>query len=282
MKITIFNPSARSIFAKTLPFLTQHGYCVIDDLFTPAFVGMLRHEMKMLQEFGVPYPCGTFLQGGLLSGYKKDVILKQNVQEVMFHEFPELSMCFGCFTLLDMVDIRSWLNEGLEGAKLKTQTLKAIYASHGGCFPMHVDAIDDRMITAILYVNETWKENDGGQLWIQPWFQSKPVEIAPENNRLVLFSSKYTLHRTLPSPSSRYSLNVWFSGEWDIPEEMEKVLEEQTQFARLDHASSWSQSLDESHSEDGARLLKEIHWRDVDALERATPLRQYPAFKNTN
>ena len=102
-----------------------------------------------------------------------------------------------------MVDIRSWLNEGLEGAKLKTQTLKAIYASGGGCFPMHVDAIDDRMITAILYVNETWKESDGGQLWIQPWFQSKPVEIAPENNRLVLFSSKYTLHRTLPSPSSR-------------------------------------------------------------------------------
>ena len=52
----------------------------------------------------------------------------------------------------------------------------------------------------------------------QRWFSSLPthylqdsVDIAPLNDRMVLFSSMHLLHRVLPSAAERYCFTIWIS-----------------------------------------------------------------------
>ncbi|PSC70828.1 coiled-coil domain-containing 94-like protein isoform A [Micractinium conductrix] len=84
---------------------------------------------------------------------------------------------------------------------------------HGGCFPMHFDtdsSLDTRRVTTIWYLNPGWRPGDGGELRVYPFPQS-PVDIAPLNDRMVLFSSQRMLHRVLPSQAERYCFTIWLS-----------------------------------------------------------------------
>jgi len=79
------------------------------------------------------------------------------------------------------------------------------------CFPCHFDTTtaSGRVVTAILYLNRAWCPADGGELRILP-AGARPVDVAPLFNRLVLFSSTATLHRTLPSSAPRRCVSFWF------------------------------------------------------------------------
>lgn len=84
----------------------------------------------------------------------------------------------------------------LPGLRLESQAIKAQHNT-GGCFPIHTDSdfgVDGRCITAIAYLNPGWQPWQGGELRLYPW-PSEAVDIAPLDDRLVLFSSKTMLHR---------------------------------------------------------------------------------------
>jgi SM-20-related protein len=62
---------------------------------------------------------------------------------------------------------------------------------------MHFDsdaAVDGRRVTCILYLNDAWQPDAGGQLRLYP-FPAPPVDIEPVADRLVLFASTSMLHR---------------------------------------------------------------------------------------
>lgn len=72
-----------------------------------------------------------------------------------------------------------------------------LLAGDGACFPIHVDSeesIDGRRLTAILYLNPEWAPAHGGQLRLYPP-GAQPVDVAPLNDRLVIFESHRLLHR---------------------------------------------------------------------------------------
>lgn len=111
------------------------------------------------------------------------------------------------------------LSEGLlqQSGALARQTLKVqLNAGGGACFPLHYDsdrALDPRVLTAIVYLNPTWAEGDGGQLQLLPSpGVAPPLSIEPLFGRMVLFSSQDMLHRVLPSASLRMCLTLWFYG----------------------------------------------------------------------
>eukprot|EP00941_MAST-03F_sp_MAST-3F-sp1_P005948 g5948.t1 len=105
------------------------------------------------------------------------------------------------------------LNESLYNRNLLSmQTAKVqLNEGLGGCFPWHYDTdplIDARRITAILYLNDGWIEQDGGQLCLNPW--PEPItQIEPLEGRVVLFSSPDLVHRVLPSKKARYCITFW-------------------------------------------------------------------------
>lgn len=82
-------------------------------------------------------------------------------------------------------------------------------------------------VSCIVYLNENWTKNDGGELRVYP-FPYSHEDIAPLYNRMVIFSSPNSIHRVLPSYASRsqislkqhvyltsdsYCFTIWLSGD---------------------------------------------------------------------
>ncbi|EEY53299.1 uncharacterized protein PITG_06940 [Phytophthora infestans T30-4] len=96
-----------------------------------------------------------------------------------------------------------WL--GLAGHMVKVQ-----HNAGRGCFPMHFDTYggDGKCVTAVLYLNEEWKPEDGGEIVLYPFPKSRVV-VQPRFGELVLFSSQQMLHRVMPATKPRYALTTW-------------------------------------------------------------------------
>jgi hypothetical protein len=85
----------------------------------------------------------------------------------------------------------------------------------GACFPLHFDnpgRPNSRQVTALFYLNEGWKQGDGGELQLVPFLGDK-VDIPPTFDRLVLFLSDRVLHRTLPAWAIRRCFTIWLDGD---------------------------------------------------------------------
>jgi len=81
----------------------------------------------------------------------------------------------------------------------------------GGHYDLHLDQFqgrNNRMISVIIYLNEGWKEGDGGELEIHGPEQ-EAVLVAPKGGRCVLFKSAEVPHRVLTARTDRYSLTGW-------------------------------------------------------------------------
>ncbi len=91
----------------------------------------------------------------------------------------------------------------------------AIYPE-GGFYKQHLDrhaGTDDRIVTAILYLNENWQPGDGGELKI--WTTSGEKDgafelIEPRMGTLVCFMAGEYWHEVLPARKSRMSITGWF------------------------------------------------------------------------
>lgn len=79
----------------------------------------------------------------------------------------------------------------------------------GSFYKKHIDQFSsrsNRMISMIIYLNEGWKEGNGGELKV---YQEKETLIAPLKNRCVMFKSANVPHEVLPTNVSRFSLTGW-------------------------------------------------------------------------
>jgi SM-20-related protein len=81
----------------------------------------------------------------------------------------------------------------------------------GSFYKKHMDQFEgssNRLITFLLYLNENWVSSDEGQLRI---YSDGGIhrDIAPINNRCLLFKSDKILHEVLPTTSKRRSLTGW-------------------------------------------------------------------------
>jgi len=80
----------------------------------------------------------------------------------------------------------------------------------GAHYEAHIDQFSERsnrIISVVIYLNENWKQGDGGELKI---FQNdKEILIEPLAKRCVLFKSDKVLHQVMPTNKDRYSLTGW-------------------------------------------------------------------------
>lgn len=90
------------------------------------------------------------------------------------------------------------------------------YEFHLACYPAgtfykrHVDQFQDRsnrMISVIIYLNEGWKQGDGGELKI--YKEDEELLIDPIAGRCVMFKSADVPHEVMKTNVGRYSLTGW-------------------------------------------------------------------------
>jgi SM-20-related protein len=100
---------------------------------------------------------------------------------------------------------------------LGLQQLEAHFAVYpeGAFYKRHLDRFRDddrRALTAILYLNQDWRESDGGLLrfWPDPSGEGKRLDIVPSGGTLVTFLSDRFWHEVLPARRQRLALTGWF------------------------------------------------------------------------
>ena len=80
----------------------------------------------------------------------------------------------------------------------------------GSFYKKHIDQFrnnDSRQYSMIMYLNENWKENDGGELCIYDGDRSQ--NITPVNGKSVFFKSSKLEHEVLLTNKPRMSITGW-------------------------------------------------------------------------
>ncbi len=80
----------------------------------------------------------------------------------------------------------------------------------GSFYKRHLDQFkkdDRRKLSVICYLNENWKEEEGGQLRI--YFPEGSKDFFPISGRLVCFPSNLLEHEVLPATRERLSITGW-------------------------------------------------------------------------
>lgn len=85
----------------------------------------------------------------------------------------------------------------------------------GSYYKRHLDQFkkdDHRRLSVICYLNENWKEEEGGQLRI--YSKDNEIDVLPEAGRLVCFRSDLLEHEVLPATRPRLSLTGWILDQY--------------------------------------------------------------------
>ena len=94
------------------------------------------------------------------------------------------------------------------------------YESHfahyppGAYYRRHVDAFRgdaNRVLSTVLYLNRSWRAQDGGELLLYPEAGEQPLlRLTPALGTLAVFLSEAFPHEVLPAGRDRYSIAGWF------------------------------------------------------------------------
>lgn len=100
---------------------------------------------------------------------------------------------------------------------LGLKRFEAHYATYhpGDFYKRHLDSFRgraSRVVSLVLYLNEDWGLEDGGELRVFSAADSGQVvgQVRPEAGRAVLFLSEQVPHEVLPARRTRYSIACWF------------------------------------------------------------------------
>lgn len=124
-----------------------------------------------------------------------------------------------CDRYLDVMDsLRQALNRGLFLGLEDYESHFALYPP-GAFYARHLDRFRDddrRAVSAVLYLNEAWLPEQGGQLRM---FLADDVihDVQPQGGSLVVFLSGDIPHEVLPASRDRLSLTGWFRRRGNEP-----------------------------------------------------------------
>ncbi|MHA3891654.1 2OG-Fe(II) oxygenase [Acinetobacter sp. GXMZU3951] len=174
--------------------LDQHGFALIDQAYPAEYVADLVQECSShLNQFRE-----AAIQNGVVSKIRSDHILW--IQ-------PELSIA------QQHVDTLSLLSEALNQAfYFGIREVEAHFACYhaGEFYALHRDnpqQKNDRVISVVYYLHETWQDDWGGQLRLQDKNGEWHI-IQPQPNRIALFQSDL-LHEVVEAKHQRLSITAW-------------------------------------------------------------------------
>lgn len=108
--------------------------------------------------------------------------------------------------------LKEYLNQSLYLGLSYYESHFAIYED-GDFYEKHLDAFKNsknRVVTTVYYLNENWKEGDGGELIVYDKNDKFLAQVTPSANTLVVFMSEEFPHEVLPAKIKRHSIAGWF------------------------------------------------------------------------
>jgi len=188
--------------------LVNKGYLIIDDALPKTLVQKLLMHFNQLHE-------QEFKAAGI--GRQSDFQRQDRIRSDKIHWISATSETTAEF-LQSMESLRLGINRRLFMGLLDYECHFAHYPV-GAFYKKHLDAFrtnkisgeSNRVLSMVLYLNETWAKDDGGELVIYSGEDEQPIErVSPEFGRLVIFLSERFPHEVLPACRERKSIVGWF------------------------------------------------------------------------
>ncbi|MFN2333883.1 MAG: 2OG-Fe(II) oxygenase [Wenzhouxiangellaceae bacterium] len=184
--------------------LTQHGWYVQENAVPKALVALLRADFARLlnQDRLKRAGIGRERTFQLARQIRRDWIFwlsrSRNAHRV----------------LLDQLEcLRLALNRNLFLALFEFEAHFALYPP-GAFYRRHFDSFrgaSNRMVSLVLYLNDSWQEADGGELLLyHPKSGLEMARVAPRAGTLVLFLSEEIEHEVAQTRVDRASVSAWF------------------------------------------------------------------------
>ena len=185
----------------------QNSYVVLDDFVDESFRKALLEEQTFLLNQG------KFRHAAVGKGGQKQVRTEIRSDEVLWMESDQLSPLQQAYW--DKIEqIRVALNQR---CFLGLRSFEGHFARYpiGSFYKRHLDqfhAVPHRVVTIILYLNDSWSEKDGGTLRMyfpQEDGSERVEDVLPLGGRLVVFLSGDIPHEVLPTKKERISITGW-------------------------------------------------------------------------
>jgi SM-20-related protein len=200
-------------FEELVGHIAEHGFCVINDFLPQATVTALANQAQTLKQTEVMQEAGIGREH--LSIHKEirtDSIYWLNeddataAQRSYFEQMESLRLNLNQHLYLGLFGLESHLAVYPEGG---------FYKKHLDCFASQSSHKPQRKISCIVYLNQDWHLQDGGQLklYLNETDESdkyKSILISPLAGRAVIFLSDTFYHEVMPTYKERISLTGWF------------------------------------------------------------------------
>jgi len=185
----------------------SNSYVVVDNFVDEAFrKALLKEQTDLLNH-------GQFTKAAVGKGDQKQVRAEIRSDEVLWMDPTALSPLQAIFWE-KVAEVQQVLNRR---CFLGLKSFEGHFARYpiGSFYKRHLDqfhAVPHRIVTVILYLNESWTEADGGQLRMyfpQEDGSERLEDVLPLGGRLVVFLSEEIPHEVLPTLKERISITGW-------------------------------------------------------------------------
>ncbi|MFJ3482670.1 2OG-Fe(II) oxygenase [Pseudomonas sp. NPDC090202] len=203
-------PSDHPLLSNIVDDLAERGWSQQDVFLPDALTRELALECRQRAAAGelAPAAVGRGVTQEIREGIRGDRIL-----------WLESGQSNACDRYLELMDsLREALNRGLYLGLEDYESHFALYPP-GAFYRRHVDRFrddDKRMVSAVLYLNDAWLPEHGGQLRMY-LNDDREHDVHPVGGSLVVFLSGEVPHEVLPASRERLSLTGWFRRRGNEP-----------------------------------------------------------------
>ena len=196
-------------FARIARELADQGWSVDPDFLPAAEVGPLRERLREWWEEG------EFRRAAVGRGAQRRILDEVRGDHVRWIDFATGGR-FRDLCARYWEPLRLAVNQHLLLGLFSLEGHVTVYPP-GSFYVRHLDRFQGathRTLSAILYLNEDWTADDGGELRLYmtgPGGQEQPLDVLPRAGTLVTFLSASMWHEVLPTRRERLSFTTWFS-----------------------------------------------------------------------
>ncbi|MEA3229010.1 MAG: 2OG-Fe(II) oxygenase [Campylobacterota bacterium] len=188
------------LYAKIADGLVDDGYIIVEDALDANIVNNLLNSIKDQDDFK---------QAGISNSDHLHIDNQRRRDRIRWLQAEDDAQSdFLKFTQ----GLQEYLNRSLYLGLSYYEAHFAIY-DRGDFYEKHLDAFKNsknRVVTTVYYLNNEWKESDGGELIIYDKDDNRLMEVTPDSNKLVVFMSEKFPHEVLRADKKRYSIAGWF------------------------------------------------------------------------
>lgn len=182
---------------EVLDIFVHDGFIVIDNVYSQTALLALQAESGFID----------YRDAKLAEGVRKTDIRGDRIRWITKDFFA------GYYYLQSINELAHLFNRTLFAGIRHSEAHYACYPPGFG-YKWHSDnpvGRDERVVSAVFYLNDEWEDSDGGQLSIID-SHNQPHQLLPKANRLVIFDSNLQ-HQVEIAHRQRYSIATWLRSD---------------------------------------------------------------------